>query len=313
MLSMLRITGNASAVVMLNGQTAGILTKGEMEQAVGGGKTLLQLFPLEKDCLPVTAILETGNPPMLTGAKGVVRLYVLSEHLLHLQVTFPRMEQPASAMPYILRRTASEQSPLQATVYFDRTFNFALERNGRILLSGAFSRELTEARFSRRRDFLLIEGICAEGVEFFAVETSAEPKVLLHHLAEKVSLREDLLEYALPLGELTAEVQYLLINKKQSRALRFSRPENHDLLKALLEAVSLEEEAFALSLIAPSLKNDASFADFRAFFGEYADLYDSASQKNEACLCYALSPNVFSVRKLRAAVKCEQIWNIEEI
>jgi len=314
MLSMLRITGDAPAVVMLNGQTAGLLEQGEMEQTIGGGRTLLQLFPLSGDRLPVTAVLEQGDPPALTGPEGVLSLYLLSERHMHLQAAFPRVERISPAMPYILRRASWEQNGLQATVYFDRLFSFAIERGGRILLSGAFDQWLTDARITRRRDVLLIEGFREDGAEFFAIALSPEPRVLLHEPAQSAAFREDLLEYTQNLGEVMVEVRYSLGEKKPlSRRMHLAPGEDPDLLRALLTAVRQNEEEFAMSLIAPALKKDASFGDFQAFLGDYAGDYGPLRQKNEAALCYALSKNVFSVRRLRAAVKCEQIWNIEEI
>ena len=312
MLYMLRITGDGKAAVLLNNQDAGVLSEGMLEQTVCGGRILVQLFPLESGLLPVSALLELKAPPAMVGAADAVRLYVLSEDQLHLKVTFPKQEKLTPSLPYILRRSSADPGGLTATVYFDRTFNFAIERNGMILLGGAFEKALTDGRITRHGGILLIEGICAGEKEFFAVDAGAEPRVLLHHAAETVRLQEDVLEYSLPMGQLTAEIRYSVKEKRQiSRSLRF-RDEKKHLLSGLLEAVRMGEEEFAMSLVAPGLKKDASFSDFQAFFGEYAEVIPSRNAE-EISLAYRVSENVFSLRRLRASVKYEQIWNIEEI
>ena len=121
------------------------------------------------------------------------------------------------------------------------------------------------------------------------------------------------MEYTRISGPLRLHERYsLTLRKSVARQIRFAESEKKDILGGLLEGIRLKEEDFAMSLIAPGLKKDADFAAFCGFVGEYAEFYEPSSGTGEVSLCYPLSVNVYRVRRLRATIKYEQIWNIEE-
>lgn len=314
MLSMLRITGDAPWAMLLNGQMAGAAEQGELELPVGRGQMLVQIFPLEKDLLPVTALLEPSPQPRLTAPKDAAKLLVLSEKYLHLRVCFPRIPRENPAMPYILRRQSTDAG-LQATVYFDRTFNFAIERSGRILLSGTFRRgDLAESRITKVRDGMILEGLGSGGSEFFAVSLRGEPAVIHHAVVKELTVGEDHVEYTRISGPLLLRERFSLTERKVASAeIAFSEKDRKDVFLGLLEAIRLKQADFAMSLIAPALKKDADFGAFCGFVGEYAEFYEPWQGTGEIALCYPQTENVFTVRRLRAAVKNEQILNIEEV
>lgn len=311
MFFMLRITGDAPAAAMLNGQLAGELTAAGLELPVGHGEIFLQLFPLERGCLPLSLYLTVAEEPTLRGAGAT--LCIPGKNCLHLRAQFERVPRETPAMPYLLQKTSVDASGLSASVYFDRTFNFALERNGEILLSGAFSLgKLVRAEIRRRGGVLLIQGYGGEEGEFFAVSLG-ERTVILHRRAVSAELREDFLEYTAPLGAGVVSRERFSLGERKVvfRDAEFSGAPGR-IFPALLLGVRGGYERFSMSLIAPGLKKDAAFADFRGFLGDFAEFYREPTE-DTAELCCEISPGVYAVRRLRASMQDGLIRNIDEI
>jgi len=241
---------------------------------------------------------------------------MLSEKLLHVQVRFDCIKEEIPAMPFLLQRTPLDAAGnLRGSVYFDRVFGFALEQNGKILISGAFERALRDARIRRKGELCLIEGIYEGGEELYLLRLDREgPEVMRHCCAVSAEFREDLLEYAIPmeggtvLRERYSPVDHKVIEKKTE----FSAEGSRDVLKALVYAVRRRDEAFAMSLVAPALRKDAGFEDFCGFLGDFSKIYEDPRGEGLG-LCYERGEHVYTVRRLRVVIKNEQIQNIEEI
>lgn len=309
MLKILRITADAPTLLLLNGQCAGECGETPLYLPVGDGALLIQAFPMESGKLPVAAkITLSENGAQLIGPDALT-LYLFRDSQLHAQIAYEAFPRETPAIPYVLARL-SLGGDFSASVYFDRTFNFALERGGKVVLCGTFHHAIDSARIERRANTVLLRAEHSAGTELIVLSLAGEGRLLLHRETVSLSAGERLLEYTCPLsGGVFAHERFGIREETVLSRTLFRR--DGELLPALFTAVREDAEEFALSLIHPSLRREASYADIRAFFGDFCAVYPT-DVPNTVGLCYEAGRQVYTVRMLRAGIKDEQIANIEE-
>ena len=306
MLNMLHITADAPTMIFLNGQPAGETSAEGLWLPAGDGPLIFQAFPMERGLLPITAKIDLVGEE--TRCCGALKLYLLRKDQIQIPINYERIAETPPAIPYVLKR-ADAGNDTYASVYFDRVYCFALERGGRVILGGAFQRELSSAEIHRRGNTVVFCGKHSGGTEIFAISIQAEPRVLLHADSAEFSISEQAMEYARPLGHGVFARERFGLREGKILSRTLFREKQSSLLAALALAIKEGAEDFAMSLVHPALRREADFSAFREFMGDFREI---RTENGGIGLCYALRENVYRVRQLRADIKDEQIANIEE-
>ena len=315
-LYMLKIVTNVPALVMIDGVFAGKTDAQGFVLPVSQTQLAIVLYPLTQGA-PISKIVNLEKRTMEV-AQDRAALYLLPQQQVVLTAQFP--EELPCGLPYVLKSLpfAIGNRQMRASIYFDRTFNLAVEEGDAVAFCCAFRAACSSCSLQMRhisgQPFLFAEGGQDERKELIALSLSPISflfsKDILGFSFSEQGLRVECALEGLQ-GAALLE-QYAMENAKlvlQSAKL-IKKEGALSTAEALVYAIKYGDEPFAMSLLAPSLKQEVSFSDLKDFFGEFEALFLQAP--HALALCYPLSPRVYDVRTFSLELQGPLISNIAE-
>lgn len=280
-------------LITVNGSPARETENGVGEFVSASKSLILGVIPLlnSKKCIYLPMYRRTGeNLPDC-------REYAFGENAAYVCIDAPFIYKDAS--PYILSRCGIPGSELSALVYYDKGANFIIENRQRAVAASVtlpFVPECAEMEpLLFGQESMVLLKMSFEGEQYAMLYSCRESKQVYFHSVYGTEL--------MPQGpvftEKTGDPLGMAVKRSftgsvltKSEYVDSGIKEKSDLLSlsvSFITAVKHRAESYAMSLLSPELKNELSFADICAFFGEpgeYIPELSSLSAKASVALMY---------------------------